>query len=231
MVSKQVGVRAGIGYDVHAFCGGDSLVLGGVRMPHSRSLLGHSDADVLVHAMMDAVLGAAGEPDIGALFPDSDPAYKGISSLDLASKVAQRVAEAGLSVINIDSMLLAESPRIGDYRREMICRVSAAFGIQPSCVGIKATTNEGLGFIGREEGIAAFAVALLEQPHVLKSTAFARKVCVKVFGPHEHASALEAQVNGWLAGRQSIGLLDVKYHTAFGAGGLAHSVMLMYSDT
>lgn len=156
--------RSGIGYDVHAFAEGRPLVLGGVPIPHDRGLSGHSDADVLSHAIADAILGAIGEPDIGYWFPPSDPAIEGISSLKILEKAAERVAAAGGRIENIDSTLVAEEPRVMPHAPEMKQRIAAALGIAPSEVGIKATTNETMGFVGRREGIAAFAVASVALP-------------------------------------------------------------------
>ncbi len=151
--------RSGIGYDVHAFAEGRPLVLGGVTIPHDRGLAGHSDADVLCHAIADAILGAIGEPDIGHFFPPSDASIEGISSLKILEKAAERVAAAGGHIENIDSTLIAEEPRIMKHAPAMKEAIGRALGIAPACVGIKATTNEAMGFIGRREGIAALATA------------------------------------------------------------------------
>ena len=149
----------GIGYDVHRFKKGRPLVLGGVTIPHSHGLDGHSDADVLCHAVADAVLGALGQPDIGYFFPPGDPACKDISSLKILEKCRDLVAEAGVSLVNIDSTLIAEAPKVLPHRDAMRANIGAALGIPPERVGIKATTNETMGFVGRKEGIAAMAVA------------------------------------------------------------------------
>jgi 2-C-methyl-D-erythritol 2,4-cyclodiphosphate synthase len=149
----------GIGYDVHRFKEGRPLVLGGVTIPHSHGLDGHSDADVLCHAIADAVLGALGQPDIGYFFPPGDPACKDISSLKILEKCRDLVAEAGVSLVNIDSTLIAEAPKVLPHRDAMRANIGAALGIPPERVGIKATTNETMGFVGRKEGIAAMAVA------------------------------------------------------------------------
>jgi len=149
----------GIGYDVHRFKKGRPLVLGGVTIPHSHGLDGHSDADVLCHAIADAVLGALGQPDIGYFFPPGDPACKDISSLKILEKCRDLVAEAGVSLVNIDSTLIAEAPKVLPHRDAMRANIGAALGIPPERVGIKATTNETMGFVGRKEGIAAMAVA------------------------------------------------------------------------
>lgn len=151
--------RSGIGYDVHAFAEGRPLVLGGVVIPHDRGLAGHSDADVLSHAIADAVLGAIGEPDIGHWFPPSDASIEGISSLRILAKAAELVAAKGGRVENVDSTLVAEEPRVMKHAPAMKAKIAAALGIEPGAVGIKATTNEAMGFIGRREGIAAMAVA------------------------------------------------------------------------
>jgi len=151
--------RTGIGYDVHAFAEGRPLVLGGVVVPHDRGLAGHSDADVLSHAIADAVLGAIGEPDIGHWFPPSDASIEGISSLRILAKAAELVAAKGGRIENIDSTLVAEEPRVMGHAPAMKAEIAAALGIEPGAVGIKATTNEAMGFIGRREGIAALAVA------------------------------------------------------------------------
>ena len=152
----------GIGYDVHQFEEGRLLVLGGVIVPHSHGLAGHSDADVLCHAIADAVLGALGQPDIGHFFPPGDPACKDISSLKILEKCRELVAEAGYAITNVDSTLIAEAPKILPYRDAMRWNIGKALGIPPERVGIKATTNETMGFIGRKEGIAALAVAQVD---------------------------------------------------------------------
>ncbi len=151
--------RTGIGYDVHPFEPGRRLVLGGVEIPHELGLKGHSDADVLCHAIADAILGAVGERDIGHHFPNTDESLAGISSLEILRRVHTRLLGLGAALINIDSTLIAEAPKIGPHIFEMRMRIADALSIAPGCVGIKATTNEGLGFVGRSEGIAAIAVA------------------------------------------------------------------------
>ncbi len=156
-------IRSGIGYDVHPFAVGRPLILGGVEIPHSRGLQGHSDADVLCHAIADAVLGAMGEPDIGYYFPPSDASIEGISSLRILEKCAAIAAEKGFRINNIDSTLIAEEPRVMKYAATMKEHIGTALGITPGQVGVKATTNERMGFVGRGEGIAAMAVACLEQ--------------------------------------------------------------------
>ena len=154
-------MRIGHGYDVHRFTEGRPLVLGGVTVAHDRGLLGHSDADVLTHAVMDALLGAAALGDIGLHFPDSDPAYCGISSLTLLSRVGELLAEKGYRVGNIDATVVAEEPKLRPYIDAMREKIAAALGIEPERVSVKATTEEGLGFTGERLGIAAHAVCLL----------------------------------------------------------------------
>ena len=154
-------MRIGQGYDVHRLTAGRRLVLGGVDIPFDRGLLGHSDADVLVHAIMDALLGAAALGDIGKLFPDSDPAYTGADSLALLKIVAQRVREAGFEIENVDSTVLAQAPKLAPHILRMRENIAAALAVDPAAVSVKATTEEGLGFTGTGEGIAAQAVALL----------------------------------------------------------------------
>lgn len=151
--------RTGIGYDVHPFEDGRKLVLGGVEIPHTRGLKGHSDADVLCHAIADAILGSLGLPDIGYYFPPSDASIEGICSLKILEKCAALAAEKGFRIENIDSSLIAEAPRVMKHAALMKERMGAALGIAPDQIGVKATTNERLGFVGREEGIAAMAVA------------------------------------------------------------------------
>lgn len=149
----------GIGYDVHRFKEGRPLVLGGVEIAHTHGLDGHSDADVLCHALADAVLGALGLPDIGYFFPPGDPGCAGISSLKILEKCRQLADEQGRSILNVDATLVAEAPKVLPHRESMRNNIGAALGIAPERVGIKATTNEMMGFIGRREGIAAMAVA------------------------------------------------------------------------
>jgi len=151
--------RIGNGYDVHRFSEGRKLILGGEEIPYEKGLLGHSDADVLVHAIMDALLGACGERDIGKHFPDNDDSYKGISSLLLLSKVNEIIRAKGYRVGNIDSIIVAQAPKLSPYIDKMKCNIAEVLGIHADDVGIKATTSEGLGFEGRKEGISAYAVA------------------------------------------------------------------------
>lgn len=153
--------RVGIGYDVHQYAGGRAFILGGVEIPHAKGLKGHSDADVLSHAIADAILGALGEPDIGYWFPPSDASIEGISSLKILEKVAEIARGKGASIENVDSTVIAEAPKVKPHAAAMKERIGAALGISPDRVGIKATTNERLGFVGREEGVAAMAVACI----------------------------------------------------------------------
>ena len=155
-------LRIGHGYDVHRLVEGRKLILGGVDIPWEKGLLGHSDADVLVHAVMDALTGAARLGDIGKLFPDTDPAYAGISSLKLLAEVGRLLGEKGFAVVNIDATLLTQAPKVGPYKQQMAQNIAAALGISPEQVNVKATTEEGLGFTGDGSGMAAHAVVLLE---------------------------------------------------------------------
>ena len=156
-------LRIGHGYDVHRLTEGRKLILGGVEIPWEKGLLGHSDADVLVHAVVDALTGAARLGDIGKLFPDTDPAYAGISSLKLLAEVGRLMGEKGFSVVNIDATLLAQAPKVGPYRAQMVENMAAALKIDPEQVNVKATTEEKLGFTGDGSGMAAHAVVLLEK--------------------------------------------------------------------
>lgn len=155
-------MRIGHGYDVHRLVEGRKLILGGVEIPFEKGLLGHSDADVLVHAVMDALLGAAALGDIGKLFPDSDPAYKGADSLALLRRVAAVLEENGYRVGNVDATVLAQRPKLAPHMALMRERLASAMGVDPGRVSVKATTEEGLGFTGTGEGIAVHAVALIE---------------------------------------------------------------------
>jgi 2-C-methyl-D-erythritol 2,4-cyclodiphosphate synthase len=156
-------MRVGFGYDVHAFVEGRPLVLGGVQIPHTHGLLGHSDADVLLHAICDALLGAAALGDIGRHFPDTDAAYKGISSVILLERTAGLILEQGYRISNVDTTLVLQKPRLAPYLPRMIGAISKAMDLPPSRVNVKATTTEKLGFAGREEGVAAYAVVLLDE--------------------------------------------------------------------
>ncbi len=155
---------SGIGYDVHRFATGRPLILGGVEIPHSHGLDGHSDADVLTHAIADAVLGAIGERDIGFHFPNTDASIRGISSLEILRKAATLATAQGGRVLNIDATLIAEAPRIMPHVAAMRANLAEALDLPVARVGVKATTNERMGFIGRSEGIAALAVASVELP-------------------------------------------------------------------
>lgn len=154
-------MRIGHGYDVHRLQAGRKLILGGVEIPWERGLLGHSDADVLLHAVMDAVLGALGRGDIGHLFPDSDARYKDISSMKLCAAVAEEMRAAGYAIGNMDVTLIAERPKIAPHISAMQKNIAAVFGCDTAAVNVKATTEEGLGFTGQGEGMAAHAVCLL----------------------------------------------------------------------
>ncbi len=155
--------RVGIGYDVHQLIEDRPLILGGVRIDHERGLLGHSDADVLTHAVADAVLGALGKPDIGYYFPPSDPDIEGIHSLEILAKCRELADAEGFTIQNVDATLVAERPRIRPHVEAMKANLASALGIQPTQVGVKATTNEKMGFLGREEGMAAMAVCCVER--------------------------------------------------------------------
>lgn len=154
-------LRVGLGYDIHRVAAGRALVLGGVRFESEWGLEGHSDADVLLHAIGDALLGAAGLGDLGTHFPPGDPRWKDASSLDLLRRIAALLAQAGVTIENVDAMLVAEAPRLAPHREAMLANIAAALGIETSSVSVKATTNEQLGSLGRREGLAAMAVALV----------------------------------------------------------------------
>ncbi len=158
---KEILMRIGQGYDVHRLVEGRKLILGGVEIPYEKGLLGHSDADVLLHAVMDALLGAAALGDIGQHFPDSDERYKGISSVKLLKEVGKILQENGYLIENIDSTVIAQRPKLLPYRPQMAKNIADALGIEPDQVSVKATTEEGLGFTGTGEGISAQAIALL----------------------------------------------------------------------
>ena len=157
-------MRIGTGYDVHRLAEDRALVIGGVEIPYEKGLLGHSDADVLLHAIMDALLGAAALGDIGRHFPDSDPAYKGISSLVLLEKVGALLSERGFIIENIDSTIVAQAPKMRPYIETMRENIATVLGMETEFVNVKATTEEGLGFTGAGEGMAARAVCLLSSP-------------------------------------------------------------------
>lgn len=154
-------MRVGMGYDVHRLVEERDLIIGGVKIPHTMGLLGHSDADVLLHAVMDALLGAAGLGDIGKHFPDTDPQYKGISSIRLLESVAEKIQEKGYVVENIDATVIAQKPKMRPYIEQMEQNIAKALGISAEQVNIKATTEEGLGFTGTEEGISSQAICAL----------------------------------------------------------------------
>ena len=156
-------MRIGHGYDVHRLVEGRDLILGGVKIDYEKGLLGHSDADVLLHAVSDALLGAAGLGDIGKHFPDTDPQYKGADSLVLLTVVAQRVKEAGYRVSNIDVTMIAQRPKLKDHIPQMVLNIAGAVGIEPNRVNVKATTEEKLGFTGKGLGMSCHAVCLLEE--------------------------------------------------------------------
>ena len=155
-------MRIGHGYDVHRLVEDRKCIIGGVEIPYEKGLLGHSDADVLLHAIMDAILGAMAVGDIGHLFPDNDPAYKGADSLALTRRVAAYMAERGYSLVNIDATVIAQAPKLAPYITTMRSRIADAFGVQIESVSVKATTEEHLGFTGAGEGIAAHAVCLID---------------------------------------------------------------------
>lgn len=156
-------MRIGQGYDVHKLVQGRDLILGGVNIPYEKGLLGHSDADVLVHAVMDALLGAAALGDIGQHFPDTDPAYKGISSIELLKKVGELLDGEGYVVENIDATIIAQRPKLAQYRPQMAANIADALHLDVSRVSVKATTEEGLGFTGTGEGISSQAITLLTE--------------------------------------------------------------------
>ena len=162
-------MRIGQGYDVHKLVEGRKLILGGVEIPYEKGLLGHSDADVLVHAVMDALLGAAALGDIGQHFPDTDPEYEGISSIELLKKVGELLEEKGYVVENIDATIIAQRPKLLNYRPKMAENIAAALHLDVSRVSVKATTEEGLGFTGKGEGISSQAICLLTTPMQLGS--------------------------------------------------------------
>jgi len=155
--------RVGIGYDVHRLVKGRKLFLGGVEIPYEKGLQGHSDADVLLHAICDAILGALGKGDIGEHFPNTDEAYRDISSMELLQTVYRFVKDAGFLIGNIDAVILAEEPNLKTYKQQMRGRIAEMVGLPPECVSIKAGTNEGLGAVGEKKGMAAYATVLLNQ--------------------------------------------------------------------
>jgi 2-C-methyl-D-erythritol 2,4-cyclodiphosphate synthase len=163
-------VHVGIGYDVHQLVTGRKLIIGGVEIPHTKGLDGHSDADVLMHAICDAVLGALGEVDIGHFFPNTDPRWKGAPSKVFLHEAARQVAFKQGKIVNIDATVIAQAPKIYPFIREMKIRIAEALGVNLQQVGVKATTNETMGFVGREEGIAAMAVASVDLPEARADT-------------------------------------------------------------
>jgi 2-C-methyl-D-erythritol 2,4-cyclodiphosphate synthase len=156
-------MRVGFGYDVHPFVEKRPLFLGGIQVPYLFGLQGHSDADVLLHAICDALLGAVAEGDIGRHFPDTDPQYRDIRSTILLKRVMTKVKEKGFRVINIDATIVAEKPKLSEFIPRMVKEIEGVLEIEPGRINVKATTSEGLGFIGREEGIAVYAITLLEE--------------------------------------------------------------------
>ncbi len=156
-------MRVGLGYDAHRLVAGRPLILGGVQIPYHLGLLGHSDADVLSHAIGDALLGAVGAGDLGQHFPDKDPAFKDISSLLLLEKIIEIVRQRGYAPVNVDATVVCEAPRLGPHFPEMIGKLAAVLGLAPADINLKATTTEHMGFAGRGEGIAAYAVVLVQQ--------------------------------------------------------------------
>lgn len=166
----DINMRIGQGYDVHRLKKGRRLILGGVEIPYEKGLLGHSDADVLVHAVMDALLGAAALGDIGQHFPDTDPAYEGISSIELLGKVGALLEERGYVIENIDATIIAQRPKLASYRPKMAENIAEALHLELSRVSVKATTEEGLGFTGSGEGIASQAITLLTETARLRET-------------------------------------------------------------
>ena len=160
---QDTGILIGCGYDVHRLVYGRKLILGGIEIPFEKGLLGHSDADVLVHAVCDALLGALGMGDIGLLFPDTNPENKNISSMKFLEKIAGLIHKNGFYVINVDATVIAEAPRIASHRKKMEDNISVSLNINKECINVKATTTEGLGFVGRGLGIAARCVALIQK--------------------------------------------------------------------
>lgn len=157
-------VHVGIGYDVHALVAGRKLMLGGVEIPHTKGLDGHSDADALMHAICDALLGALGEEDIGHFFPNTDPRWKGAPSRVFLEEAARQVLQRNGRIVNVDATLIAQAPKVYPHIGGMKRNIADALGVREAQIGVKATTNEGMGFLGREEGIAAMAVASVELP-------------------------------------------------------------------
>jgi 2-C-methyl-D-erythritol 2,4-cyclodiphosphate synthase len=163
MQNNNIFLRCGIGYDVHAFAENRKLILGGVEIPHTLGLLGHSDADVLTHAVADALLGAARAGDIGKLFPDTDPAYEGANSLELLAHVVNHISTLGFEIVDCDCVVAAQNPKLSPHREQMRANLAHAMGIDVDNIGVKATTTEHLGFVGRSEGIAAWSTCILQK--------------------------------------------------------------------
>lgn len=155
--------RVGFGYDIHRFTDGRPLIIGGVEIPYAKGLLGHSDADVLLHALADALLGAAGAGDIGELFPDTDPQYRGIASSVLVGKVFELVRSRGFQAVNVDATVIAQEPNLSAFKKTIACSIASLVGLEAAGVNVKAKTQEGLGAIGRKEAVAAYCVVLLEK--------------------------------------------------------------------
>lgn len=170
-------MRIGMGYDVHRLVEDRELIMGGVKIPYEKGLLGHSDADVLLHAIMDALLGAAALGDIGKHFPDSDPEYKGISSLKLLKKVGELLLEECFYIENIDATIIAQAPKMRPYIEEMRQNIADTLGLEPGQVNVKATTEEGLGFTGKGEGISAQAICMLVSPRNVVSEDVTNRGC------------------------------------------------------
>jgi 2-C-methyl-D-erythritol 2,4-cyclodiphosphate synthase len=160
-MNSNLPFRIGQGYDCHALVAGRKLIIGGVTIPHATGLMGHSDADVLLHAITDAIIGAAGLGDIGKHFPDTDPKFSGADSRLLLRAIAERIAQTGYAIGNIDATIIAQAPKMAPHIPQMVTNIAADLELSISCVNVKAKTNEKLGYLGREEGIAAEAVALL----------------------------------------------------------------------
>ncbi|MBS2038647.1 2-C-methyl-D-erythritol 2,4-cyclodiphosphate synthase [bacterium] len=160
LIRQETQFRTGLGFDVHEFAEGRKCILGGVEIPHSQGLLGHSDADVVVHAAMDAALGAAGLPDIGHFFPNTSEEFRGADSLQLARRVTQELKQRGYELCNLDVMVMAEAPKVGPHREQMRANLAEVFALPLENVALKATTMEKMGFVGRREGVAVIASAL-----------------------------------------------------------------------
>ncbi len=178
-------MRVGMGYDVHRLVAGRDLIIGGVKIPYEKGLLGHSDADVLLHAIADALLGAAALGDIGKHFPDSDPAYKGISSVLLLQKVGELIEEKGFLIENIDATIIAQAPKMRPYIDTMRENIAKALGITVEQVNVKATTEEGLGFTGTGEGISSQAICMLTSPYNLVAEEVRTSGCAGCSGCHK----------------------------------------------